>query len=110
MIEINGQVAVYDTMHHRIGGVSQQQGADASVTFTSPFGLVRLSDLPLIPDHGAMPPPVWQTEAPSPAERPCTDDQGDVFANIEHLAELRQRGVLSEEEFSSKKAELLSRL
>jgi hypothetical protein len=33
-----------------------------------------------------------------------------VFANIEHLAELRQKGILSEEEFSSKKAELLHRL
>ena len=110
VIESNGQIAVYDTMNHQIGGVSQQQGADASVTFTSQFGLVRLRDLPLIPDHGAVPAQVWQTEAPAPAERQWTDDQGDVFAHIEHLAELRQKGILSEEEFSSKKAELLNRL
>ena len=110
VIEINGQIAVYDTMNHQIGGVSQQQGADASVTFTSQFGLVRLSDRPLIPDQGAVPAPVWQTEAPVPAERQWTHDRGDVFANIERLAELRQKGILSEEEFSSKKAELLRRL
>jgi hypothetical protein len=69
VIEVDGQIAVYDTMDHQIGGVSQQQGADASVTFTSQFGLVRLTDLPLIPAQGAVPVPVWQTEAPAPAER-----------------------------------------
>jgi len=110
VIEINGQTAVYDTMNHQIGGVSQQQGGDASVTFTSQFGLVRLTDLPLIPNQGAAPAPVWQTEASAPADPQWTHDQGDVFANIERLAELRQKGILSEEEFSSKKAELLSRL
>jgi hypothetical protein len=108
-IEINGKIAVYDTLNHQIGGVSQQQGADASVTFTSQFGLVRVSDLPVIPEQAA-PAPVRQTEAPAPAERHWTHDHGDVFAKIEHLAELRQKGLLSEEEFSSKKAELLSRL
>jgi hypothetical protein len=110
VIEINGQTTVYDTMNHQIGGVSQQQGGDASVTFTSQFGLVRLTDLPLIPAQGAAPAPAWQTEAPAPADPQWTHDQGDVFANIERLAELRQKGILSEEEFSSKKAELLSRL
>lgn len=110
VIEINGQTTVYDTMNHQIGGVSQQQGGDASVSFTSQFGLVRLTDLPLIPAQGATPAPVWQTEVPAPAEQQWTHDQGDVFANIERLAELRQKGILSEEEFSSKKAELLSRL
>jgi hypothetical protein len=110
VIEINGQTAIYDTMNHQIGGVSQQQGGDASVSFTSQFGLVRLTDLPLIPAQGAAPAPVWQPEAPAPAEQQWTHDQGDVFANIERLAELRQKGILSEEEFSRKKAELLSRL
>jgi hypothetical protein len=97
-------------MNHQIGGVSQQQGGDASVSFTSQFGLVRLTDLPLIPNQGAAPAPIWQTEAPAQAEQQWTRDQGDVFTNIEHLAELRQKGILSEEEFSSKKAELLNRL
>jgi hypothetical protein len=34
----------------------------------------------------------------------------DVFATIEKLADLRAKGVLSDDEFSAKKAELLSRV
>jgi hypothetical protein len=34
----------------------------------------------------------------------------DIFAKIERLAELQQKGILSPEEFVAKKAELLSRL
>ena len=36
--------------------------------------------------------------------------EADVFATIEKLAQLHAKGILSEEEFSAKKAELLSRL
>ena len=36
--------------------------------------------------------------------------QDDVLAKIEKLAELHGRGILTDEEFSAKKAELLSRL
>jgi hypothetical protein len=34
----------------------------------------------------------------------------DVFATIERLADLRTKGILSDEEFASKKAELLNRV
>ena len=34
----------------------------------------------------------------------------DVVATIEKLAELRNKGILSDTEFAAKKAELLSRL
>ena len=34
----------------------------------------------------------------------------DIFASIEKLAALQSRGILSEQEYASKKAELLSRL
>jgi hypothetical protein len=34
----------------------------------------------------------------------------DIFVKIERLAELRGKGILSEEEFAAKKTELLSRL
>ncbi len=34
----------------------------------------------------------------------------DVLATIEKLAELRAKGILSNEEFSAKKAELLGRI
>jgi hypothetical protein len=42
-----------------------------------------------------------------------TQDAGmnsDVFATIERLADLRSKGVLTDEEFASKKSELLGRL
>jgi hypothetical protein len=35
---------------------------------------------------------------------------GDIFAMIDKLADLRSRGILTDDEFASKKAELLSRL
>jgi len=34
----------------------------------------------------------------------------DIFTTLDRLAELRHRGILSEEEFATKKAELLRRL
>jgi hypothetical protein len=34
----------------------------------------------------------------------------DIVKTIERLAELRQKNILTEEEFAAKKAELLSRL
>ncbi len=40
-----GQVRIYDTADHRIGGFSQQQSSSQSLTFTSQLGTVRLEDL-----------------------------------------------------------------
>ena len=34
----------------------------------------------------------------------------DIFASLEKLAALQSRGIVSEQEYASKKAELLSRL
>ena len=47
-IELGGRLTVYDTGDHQIGGVSQQQGSGASLTFTSQHGLVRVADLPVV--------------------------------------------------------------
>jgi hypothetical protein len=41
------QVTVYDTGDHRIGGFSQQQSGDQSLSFTSQHGVVRVADLPV---------------------------------------------------------------
>ena len=49
-IELGGRLTVYDTGDHQIGGVSQQQGSGASLTFTSQHGLVRVADLPVVRD------------------------------------------------------------
>ncbi len=124
-VEVNGRVSVYDTLDHQIGGVSQQQGSGASVTFTSQYGVVSVLSLPILSGDLAAPsapvqpqPPPQQTSnavppppaPPPPAPRASGGQEADIFASIERLADLRQKGVLTEDEFSSKKSELLARL
>ena len=41
----DGQMRVYDTGDHRIGGFSQQQSSRQNLTFSSQLGPVRLEDL-----------------------------------------------------------------
>jgi hypothetical protein len=134
-IESNGQVIIYDTLDHHIGGVSQQQSGGYSVTFSSQYGYVDLSRLPVISING-QPPLAAPAPQPSnsynaaPANPPAaanfapTSDGGgngngsgsgsgsgsDIFASIEKLATLKSRGILTEQEYAAKKAELLDRL
>ncbi len=111
-IESNGRITVYDTGDHQIGGVSQQQGTGASLTFTSQHGLVRIADLPVVPTGGAAGGSASAREdlqsqlSPAPENAPADD----VYAKLERLAELKQKGIISEQEFTDKKAELLSKL
>lgn len=51
-VDVFGNVAVYDTLDHQIGGVSQQQGSGSSFTFTSQYGTVHLASLPVISRQG----------------------------------------------------------
>ena len=102
-IDIDGQITVYDTLDHQIGGFSQQQSGDASITFTSQYGLVALSALPVVSGSGTA------HNLPGSQTAP-TAQETDIFAAIERLAGLKQKGVLTEEEFNRKKADLLSRL
>lgn len=48
LVERDGQATTYDTGHHRIGGVAQQDGTSRTLTFTSQDGPVRLDDLPRV--------------------------------------------------------------
>ena len=115
-IQQGGQVRVYDTGEHRITGFSQQQGGDQSLTFTSQHGLVRVADLrpaslegdqrPNPPPPAAATPPQAAASAPAAAPQPAEA----ILKTIERLAELRQKDILTEEEFAAKKAELLGRL
>jgi hypothetical protein len=50
-----------------------------------------------------------QTQAPQPVSGASGDAEA-IVAAIESLAGLHQRGILSDEEFAAKKAELLGRL
>lgn len=128
-VEINGNVTVYDTLNHQIGGVSQQQGSSGSMTFSSQFGTVDVASLPVVTVNGAVPPPApvqftpqsqptyhqpnyQQTTYQQPINQRSgeSDQEVDIFAKIERLADLQQKGIISNEEFSAKKSELLSRL
>jgi len=150
-IDVGGAVTVYDTLDHNIGGFSQQQSGDQSLTFNSQYGVVPVSSLPVI--SGAAPmtgsgqahaeaalaglapvsnevtsteeaafQPATQPQ-PQPVEMPASPNmQGggrsglagntpdEIFATLERLAGLRDNGIVSEDEFQTKKAELLARL
>ncbi len=114
-IEINGQVTIYDTLDHQIGGFSQQQGCGGSLTFSSQYGLVEVQHLPVLSVNGQAPslsaPVVTINPSPStPAPNPVSSSEQDLFALIERLADLHAKGILSSEEFATKKAELLGRI
>lgn len=126
-IDVGGDVSVYDTGDHQISGFGQQQSGDQSITFTSQYGTVRVADLPMVSGPGAP-----QTGGPSfevpaeqgPAQQPVIEDAGsqpgqggsppsssdEIFALIEKLSDLHQKGILNDQEFETKKSELLSRL
>jgi hypothetical protein len=120
----NGQISVYDTLDHNIGGVQQQQGGPSgSQSFSSQFGTFTVESLPLVSGQGSGngPAPYIDnsvSQQPSYVQQPAQSygggqgdgQQGDVIATLERLGALRDKGILSEQEFQAKKADLLSRL
>jgi Short C-terminal domain len=107
-------VTVYDTQDHQISGFSQQQPGSGSLSFSSQLGGVDVSRLPAVSGVSGTktsPEPMRQaaTEQPATTSRAAAGHK-DILAAIERLAELHARGVLTEAEFSAKKAELLDRL
>lgn len=127
-VQLNGDVTVYDTLDHQIGGVSQQQAGDSSLTFTSQYGVVPVSSLPVVSGGGTVSESSNNFAAQLPTETPVignsnstelidstnepanAESSDQILALIEKLAQLHGAGVLSDEEFSAKKQELLSRL
>lgn len=137
-VELYGQVSVYDTLNHNIGGVSQQQGGDTSLTFSSQFGTISVSSLPLISGPGMAPAPQTNfaasntnnhsnssntnsasseshsnTNAQASSVPLSNGQQMDVNTALEYigkLAQLRDSGALTDEEFNAKKTELLQRV
>lgn len=129
-LESQGRVTVYDTLDHDIGGVSQQQGGRDAIVFTSQYGAVDPAQLPVVSMNGAAPPP-WSTgpgtaplggsDMPAQPESwaaPLKQGGGpapsageaDIYSHIERLADLHSRGILTLDEFTAKKAELLGRI
>jgi hypothetical protein len=99
-----------------------------------------VADLPIVESGGNEPAPAHQDtscsvppeaqDVPQPAADPAPDSYAapaapqptgqaaqntapssdDIFAKIERLAELRDKGILTDQEFDAKKADLLNRL
>lgn len=114
VIEDGGKRTIYDTKHHQITGVSQQQGATSSYRFTSQEGQVDLSALEVVsdPDAPKRPTPELPYDVTSNADLTsgAKSPQDIVIATIEKLNVLLEKGQISEEEFKEKKRELLERL
>ncbi|MEO6599103.1 MAG: SHOCT domain-containing protein, partial [Polyangiaceae bacterium] len=129
-IDRAGHVTVYDTLDHQIGGVQQQQGGSSgTLSFTSQFGTFTVDSLPTVSSNRepvqSQPPqnPPFQNQPfqsqpiqnqPFPSQHPQNfghpQSHDEILQTLERLSDLHQRGVLSEDEFRTKKSELLSRL
>ena len=134
-VTTGGKPWVYDTLDHRIGGFGQQQGGGQSITFTSQYGTVDISTLPVVVRDG-VPVQAAQAQTPQaqapmqtsfPADQPVIDHNNvkssaqsglhlnqtggdDVIAILERLGQLMEKGYISKDEFEKKKGELLSRI
>ncbi|WP_090342356.1 SHOCT domain-containing protein [Dyadobacter koreensis] len=119
VIEKNGSRSIYDTKHHQISGVSQQQGSSQSFVLTSKDGPVDISSLPLISEPGTLTQTTpelqydvaksegWKEGSASSVDKVSEDA---IFTTIERLSGLYEKGHITEEEFKAKKSELLARL
>jgi hypothetical protein len=112
--DINGRVTVYDTQDRQISGFSQQRRGSGFLSFSSQLGAVDVSRLPAASGANGTktsPEPMHKAAAEQKAATGRTaGGHEDMPTAIEWLAELHARGVLTEAEFSAKKAELLDRL
>jgi hypothetical protein len=114
-IQRNGETTVYNTLDHNIGGVQQQQGgAYGTLSFTSQRGTFTVDSLPVVSPFNApaaAPDPAYAPNAQAFETLPSQNRSQDELLNaLERLGDLRQKGILSETEFQSKKSELLSRI
>lgn len=116
-LQLGGATRVFDTGEHRIGGVQQQQGGQAarSASFTSQLGTFDVSSLEEIATPRRAPDPAVAAEplasaSSAPPSPSASSEAAEIIAAIESLAGLHQRGILSDEEFGAKKAELLGRI
>jgi hypothetical protein len=113
-VDTGRHIEVYDTTGFAIEGLLPGAGQDGPLTFASNRGPVRLDSFPRV--HGmaqearTAPGAEARAAGDAPAQEPATDDASSILALIERLGALKEKGILTEEEFAAKKAELLSRL
>ena len=99
-VDTGGDVWVYDTLDHQIGGFSQQQGGSQSLTFSSQRGPVNVASLPVVYRNGiAVPPgpPAGTTPAPGAGS---SASAASVYEALEQLASLKSKGILTEQEYT----------
>lgn len=110
-VDVGGRVSLYDTLEHQINGFGQQQGGAGTLSFTSQHGTVDLSALPVVRQGDD---PVVGPQAAVPAKEAApgsnSNTQASIVETISQLAALKDKGILSEQEFAVKKAELLARI
>ena len=129
-VERNGEVTVYNTLDNNVSGVSQQQGGDASLTFSSQYGTIAVASLPVVYGSNSLqnapqnnflqesnnnfvvPQPVAQNNAAQSVTQnnETSKSTEGIIEMIEKLSSLHKAGILSDDEFYSKKTELLSRI
>ncbi|MEY4748071.1 MAG: hypothetical protein RIQ60_285 [Pseudomonadota bacterium] len=68
VIDVAGTVTVYDTLDHQIGGFSQQQGGGGTLGFSSQYGLIDVTSLPVISSNGVPPAATRLAATPFPAQ------------------------------------------
>jgi hypothetical protein len=125
-VDVNGHVTVYDTLDNNISGISQQQGGNDSLTFSSQYGTILVSTLPVIsgenqtnniPQNNFVEPA--KNDFIEPITQPIINNSSNSVSNesaktivelIEQVASLHKAGILTDDEFNTKKSELLSRL
>jgi len=123
VIEENGKQMIYDTKHHHISGISQQQGSGSSYKFTSQDGPVDIANLALISQPGDLEPKENHEEQTQETPAMAYDvshayssksndsaSHDNIIGTIEKLSMLFEKGHITEEEFKAKKQELLARL
>ena len=111
-LAVDGKVRVHDTLDHRITGFSQQRGGAGGMTMSSRRGTVDPATLPLVSgDASDAKPAAGSGDVGVPATAaPAAARGDDPLQLIEKLGRLRERGLLSDEEFAAKKRELLARV
>ncbi len=135
VVDLNGYNTIYNTYGYNISGVSQQQSGNGfNLQFSCQYGYVDVNTLPqILPNQPVTETPIeFAPAAPSfpvvpefnnnnnnsnsfvaPVATPIAPTSvfdEDIIKNIERLADLQKKGILTDEEFTSKKKELLARL
>ncbi|MDR6803476.1 hypothetical protein J2Y45_000746 [Dyadobacter sp. BE34] len=113
VIEDSGKRTIYDTKHHQITGVSQQQDPASSYRFTSQEGVVDVNSLEKVADPDRQQPTpemIYDVTESASLQSQDKSPEDIILATIEKLNVLFERGQITEEEFKAKKKELLERL